>query len=48
MIESTSLSETITPGAILGISLGDMKPNSAPIIPEQAKTLGLKSGVLTS
>ena len=48
MIESTSVSLTLIPGASLGISLGEMCPNSAPITPAAATTLGLNSALLTS
>ena len=47
IIESTSVSETITPGAIFGISDGEIYPSSEPMIPAEASIFGLKSGVLT-
>ena len=48
IIESTSVSLTLMPGASLGISLGEMCPNSAPITPAAATTLGRRSALFTS
>ena len=45
---STCVSEIMIPGAIRGISDGEMKPSSAPMIPAHASTLGRRSTVLTS
>ena len=47
-MESTSVSLTLIPGARRGISLGEICPNSAPITPAAAMTLGLISALLTA